>query len=198
MPYRNILSLPMNAKDADYASIYARWKRYPCENSHMAGGFKWKQLTVPCSGPDWKSANRTREHGTLSFYITPESLLPIKNAFIFNEGPPYRLPGYSCVTMQSQLIVTEPGCSQYDLKRTVDYCRHFIHPVVSINKCDLNEKCREEIKQYCSEEIIFLFGEIPFRMAYPEAIANRQIPSEYSGEIAREVLNIWQAIRMAL
>lgn len=122
--------------------------------------------------------------------------------FILNDGP----PGSGCPAIAATsncdlaIIVTEPGCSAiHDLKRIVELCRHFKIPCgVVINKCDLNEKCREEIKQYCSTEGIALFGEIPFRMAYPEAIANRQIPSEYNGEIAKEVLNIWQAIRMAL
>ena len=121
---------------------------------------------------------------------------------VITDGP----PGTGCPTIaaisgcQLAAIVTEPTLSAiHDLKRVIELCRHFkVRCGVIINKSDLNSVKTREIKDYCAEEEIPVWGEVPFREDLVEAVNNCQLPVQYSAALATLMQGIWKEVEVSL
>jgi len=113
-------------------------------------------------------------------------------------------PGIGCPVISSitganaVLVVTEPTLSgRHDLERVVSLAAdHFQIPTfVCVNKFDLNEELTDQIEQYCQEMNIGFVGKIPYDTMVTEAMVQRKTIIEFSdGQIAREIIRIWEKI----
>ena len=116
------------------------------------------------------------------------------------------VPGTGCPTIaaisgcQLAAIVTEPTLSAiHDLKRVIELCRHFkVKCGVIINKADLNPVKARDIKEYCAEEEVPVWGEVPFREDLVEAVNNCQLPVQYSAALATLMQGIWKEVEVSL
>ena len=121
---------------------------------------------------------------------------------VITDGP----PGTGCATIaaisgcQLAVIVTEPTLSAiHDLKRVIELCRHFkVKCGVIINKADLNPVKARDIKEYCAEEEVPVWGEVPFREDLVEAVNNCQLPVQYSAALATLMQGIWKEVEVSL
>lgn len=116
-------------------------------------------------------------------------------------------PGIGCPVIASikgvdqVLVVAEPTVSGiHDLKRVLEVAEHFgINAAVCVNKCDINPSKTEEIKKFCSQKSIPVFGEIPYDDVATKAMIEEKTVIEYSNsEMADEVEKIWRKVEWAL
>lgn len=118
--------------------------------------------------------------------------------YIIIDGP----PGTGCPVIATlsnvdrAVIVTEPTMSAiHDMKRIIELCQHFgIKFGVVINKKDINPEKSEEIKEFCREKGIHLWGELPFNPDFRNAVKNLVIPAEYAPEIRNNISSIWDNV----
>jgi len=118
---------------------------------------------------------------------------------IISDGP----PGIGCPVISAisgtdlAVIVTEPTVSGIsDLKRVLETAAHFKVPAgVIVNKSDVNPGKTEDIRKFCSERAIPMFGELPYDMVATESMVAEQSVVEFSdGEFTKRVKEIWDAI----
>jgi MinD superfamily P-loop ATPase len=118
---------------------------------------------------------------------------------ILIDGP----PGIGCPVIASltgasfALIVTEPTYSGiHDMQRVVEIALHFGAKVgIVINKCDINLKNTEKIKDYAKAEGLSILGEIPFSEKVAKAITQaKPYPQLYKDEITQKLYKIWQGL----
>lgn len=96
------------------------------------------------------------------------------------DGPPgIGCPVISTITgIDRIVIVTEPTRSGLsDLNRAVRVATSFCKEIfVIINKCDINESCRQQIIDYCHQEQLSVLAELPFNKDMVNAqVAGRSI-----------------------
>ena len=123
--------------------------------------------------------------------------------FIISDGP----PGIGCPVISSlsgahlALLVTEPTLSGiHDLERIIGVCVHFdVHPMVCINKCDINEDNTRQIESYCSNQGIEIAAKIPFDNAVTEAMV-RGLPVVECGdsEVGHQIELLWNTVTSQL
>lgn len=122
--------------------------------------------------------------------------------YIIVDGP----PGIGCPTIATisncdlAVIVAEASVAAlHDMLRTVELCRHFgIDFGVIINKSDLNPESSKEIKKFCARENIPIFGELPFKQDFREAVNQLIPPAQFSTEIHDLMVKIWGNIQQLL
>lgn len=113
--------------------------------------------------------------------LAKEKALENNSDYILIDGS----PGIACNVISAVtgvhrvVIVTEPTLSGlHDLDRVLRLVQTFgINPVVVINKCDIEDSMRINIKEYCKEKNIEVMLEIPFSREMVYAISNKVIPS---------------------
>lgn len=118
---------------------------------------------------------------------------------ILSDGP----PGIGCPVISAisgtdlAVVITEPTISGIsDLKRVLDTAAHF-HVIsgVVINKSDVNPERSEEIRIYCEEREIPIFGRIPYDMIATESMVVGESIIEYTeGAFADTIRAIWHTI----
>ncbi len=116
-------------------------------------------------------------------------------------------PGIGCPVIASisgsdlVVIVTEPTLSGiHDLERVHQMTEHFdIHCCVCINKYDLNSTMSQRIRDYCNDNSIPIFAELPYDKRVTDAmIAGKSIvefEDTYGSEIYDEIINLWNKIQ---
>ncbi|HIE50207.1 MAG TPA: (4Fe-4S)-binding protein [Armatimonadetes bacterium] len=123
--------------------------------------------------------------------------------FVLIDGP----PGIGCPVIASvsgvnaALVVTEPTLSgQHDLERVVAVCHHFgVHPLICVNKFDLNPTVTEEITVYCRKNGLEMVGQVPFDPTAVEAVVKAVPLVEYDrGEAASAIVALWERIKEIL
>ncbi len=103
---------------------------------------------------------------------------------ILIDGP----PGIGCPVIASitgtslAVIVTEPTASGiHDLERIVQLTRHFTIPAACVvNKSDINPDHTGTIVNYCRENKVLVFGEIPYDTEISEAQRQGKAIVEYA------------------
>ena len=112
-------------------------------------------------------------------------------------------PGIGCPVIASiagadlVLVVTEPTLSgRHDLDRVAELTKHFnISTVICINKCDINLKIAEEIKNMALERNLKVVGEIAYDPAVTKAqIAAKSIVEHSNGGIKKQVVSLWESV----
>ena len=112
-------------------------------------------------------------------------------------------PGIGCPVIASiaganlVLVVTEPTLSgRHDLDRVTELTEHFnITTVICINKCDINSKVAEEIKNMALERNLKVVGEIAYDPAVTKAqIAAKSIVEHSNGDIKKQVVSLWESV----
>lgn len=112
-------------------------------------------------------------------------------------------PGIGCPVIASiagadlVLVVTEPTLSGWhDLDRVTELTEHFNIPtVICINKCDINLKVAEEIKNMAIERNLKVVGEITYDPAVTKAqIAAKSIVEHSNGGIKEQVVSLWESV----
>lgn len=122
--------------------------------------------------------------------------------YIITDGP----PGTGCPTIAAitgcsmAAIVTEPTLSAiHDMHRVIELCRHFrVKFGVIINKHDLNPVKTEEIKDFCADEGIVVWGTVPYQESFLRAINECQPPVSYSEAVAEMIKPIWKEVEVSL
>lgn len=125
-----------------------------------------------------------------------------KRELIITDGP----PGTGCPTIAAitgcnlAAIITEPTLSAiHDMKRVMELCRHFkVKFGVIINKCDINPLRTQEIREFCTREDVPVWGGIPFREAFMQAISNCEPPVGYSPDTREIMQKIWREVEVSL
>lgn len=112
-------------------------------------------------------------------------------------------PGIGCPVIASiagadlVLVVTEPTLSgRHDLDRVAELTEHFNIPTaICINKCDINSKVAEEIKNMAIERNLKVVGEIAYDPAVTKAqIAAKSIVEHSNGGIKKQVVSLWESV----
>ncbi len=122
--------------------------------------------------------------------------------YIITDGP----PGTGCPTIAAitgcslAAIVTEPTLSAiHDMQRVIELCEHFkVRFGVVINKCDLSPIKTQEIKDFCRDKGIAVWGSVPYREDFLHAIDCCLPPVSYSKDIAEIVKPIWKEMEVCL
>ena len=117
---------------------------------------------------------------------------------ILIDGP----PGIGCPVIASVtgadmgVIVTEPTVSGiHDMKRVLQLLAHFnVHPLICINKYDLNVSNSKRIERFCSKQRIDIVGRVPFDLVVTKALVSEKPIVEYSpkSEVSREIKEMWE------
>lgn len=111
-------------------------------------------------------------------------------------------PGIGCPVIASitgadiVLIVTEPTLSgEHDLLRVAKLAGHFNIPaVVCINKCDINQRVADRIKQAKQCDLPVL-GQIPYDNQFTQAqLEAKSIVEISNGSVKKAVESVWQKI----
>lgn len=119
--------------------------------------------------------------------------------YVLIDGP----PGTGCAVISSlsgvdmAVIVTEPSFSGiHDMKRVLELADHFsIKTGVVINKATVNGENTEEIRTFCRERNIPLFGEIPYSKRVVEAVSECVPYVEYADdEVSNALKDSWRNI----
>ncbi len=122
--------------------------------------------------------------------------------YIITDGP----PGTGCPTIAAitgcnlACVVTEPTLSAiHDMLRVMELCQHFrVRFGVIINKSDLNPIKTEEIREVCRGKGIPVWGAIPYREDFLQAIDGCLPPVRYSKDIAEIIEPIWKEMEVCL
>jgi MinD superfamily P-loop ATPase len=89
------------------------------------------------------------------------------DSLVLTDGPPgIGCPAIAALTGATlALAVVEPTISAlHDLQRLYELTRHFRLPLlVCLNKSDLHEGMRQQIRNWCAANSIMVAGEIPYR-----------------------------------
>lgn len=104
-------------------------------------------------------------------------------------------PGIACNVISSitgvskVVLVIEPTLSGlHDLKKVFALVSGFRIPVmVVLNKADLSDEGKDEIRSYCEINEIDIALEIPFEETMVKAIVNKELPSEYNREFFERI-----------
>ena len=116
-------------------------------------------------------------------------------------------PGIGCPVIASitgadlVLIVTEPTLSgRHDLDRVTVLTKHFKIPTaICINKCDINSKIAEEIKNAAFTQNLIIAGEIAYDPAVTKAqVAGQSIVEYANGCLKGQIVSLWESILHAL
>jgi MinD superfamily P-loop ATPase len=125
------------------------------------------------------------------------------NDHIIVDGP----PGIGCPVIASVagadlvVAVTEPTLSgRHDLDRVVELTRHFgIPTVICINKCDINGRLAEEIRNTAGKNNRKIVGEIPYDPAVTKAqVAGKSIIEYSNGSLRERIIYLWESVLGAL
>jgi len=116
------------------------------------------------------------------------------------DGP----PGIGCPVIAAvsgadhALIITEPSVSGLsDLRRAQDTARHFEIPSsVCINKSDLNSQVRREVHEYCQQQGIEVWAEIPFDENVTRAmVQGKAVTAAYPASPASNAIrSLWEKV----
>jgi len=119
---------------------------------------------------------------------------------IIIDGP----PGTGCPVVSSLtgvnkvVLVTEPSLSGiHDLERIVELTENFkLHPLVVINKYDLNPEIAQKIEVWCKTASIPVIGRLPFEKEVVEAMLHVKSIVEWqpNSAISQEIKKIWETI----
>lgn len=118
---------------------------------------------------------------------------------IITDGP----PGIGCPAIAAlsgaslALAVVEPSVSgMHDLVRLTDLVAHFQLPIaVCINKCTLHPENTEQIKTWCHNKAIPIFGEIPYSDSFRSAVQSGKAVLELPENDVKENLSaLWKNI----
>lgn len=120
---------------------------------------------------------------------------------ILIDGPP--AVGYAVVSSfigaDLAIVVVEPGPGAiHDLHKASQLTKRYNVPMACIvNKSNLNPQLTNEILNYCKENKIPVFGEIPFEMAVMQANMQSVMLSEIAGgsEVLKKVEEIWNKVK---
>lgn len=121
------------------------------------------------------------------------------NDHIIVDGP----PGIGCPVIASitgadlVVAVTEPTLSgRHDLDRVVELTRHFgIPTAICINKCDINGKLAEEIRNTAGKNNLKIVGEIPYNPAVTKAqVAGKSIVEYSNGSLKDHIISLWESV----
>ncbi len=115
-------------------------------------------------------------------------------------------PGVGCPVVSSLsgaslvVLVTEPTVSGiHDLKRVHELVRKFgIKAGCIINKADLNETVRRDLRGFLDRENITLLAEIPYDEAFTAAITGGRTIVEEDSSLRETVVKAWTAINSLL
>lgn len=121
------------------------------------------------------------------------------NKLIITDGSPGTgCPVIATVTGSSfVLIVTEPTVSGiHDLKRVHSLIEHFkVKCAVCVNRHDINPEKSDEIRRFCNEKGIPLYGMIPYDDDVTKAqIARKSITDYSSGPASKAIKDLWNRI----
>jgi MinD superfamily P-loop ATPase len=125
------------------------------------------------------------------------------NDHIIVDGP----PGIGCPVIASVagadlvVAVTEPTLSgRHDLDRVVELTRHFgIPTVICINKCDINGRLAEEIRNAAGKNNLKIVGEIPYDPAVTKAqVAGKSVVEYSNGSLKDHIISLWESVMEAL
>ena len=126
------------------------------------------------------------------------------NGLVLIDGP----PGIGCPVIASitgvdlGLIVAEPTLSSiHDVERALDLLNHFrIHPLICINRYDLNEENTGRIKEFCAKKGVEVVGEIPFDPIITQSMVAGKPVIEYSpnSAVSKAIRETWDEILMSL
>lgn len=116
-------------------------------------------------------------------------------------------PGVGCPVIASitgadlVLVVTEPTLTgRHDLDRVIELTEHFNIPtMICINKCDINPKIAEEIKNTALGMNIKVAGEIAYDSAVTKAqIAEKSVVEYSTGSLKEQIKSLWESVLSAL
>ena len=116
------------------------------------------------------------------------------------DGPPgIGCPVISTITgMDRIVIVSEPTRSGLaDLQRASRVAASFCKEIfVIINKCDINEACRQQIRSFCEEQQLTVLAELPFNKEMVHAQVAGKSMVEYAPEspVARLLAKAFQLV----
>jgi MinD superfamily P-loop ATPase len=123
-----------------------------------------------------------------------------KRALILIDGP----PGIGCPVIATTtgvdmgVVVTEPTFSGiHDMKRVLQLLTHFeVHPLVCINKYDLNQKNTAKIERFCSKRNIDVVGKVAFDPIVTKALVSESPIVEYSprSPVSQEIGKMWKNV----
>lgn len=117
---------------------------------------------------------------------------------ILIDGP----PGIGCPLIATlsgadvALITAEPTLSGvHDMERALSLAEHFrVHPLVCVNKYDLNEKISERIVSFCEERGIEVAGMIPFDEEVVRALKNGKIAVLQNSKASSAIRDLWERV----
>ena len=116
------------------------------------------------------------------------------------DGPPgIGCPVISTITGINRIvIVSEPTRSGLaDLKRAYQVSYSFCKELfVIINKCDINDICRQEILAFCEDQHIPILAELPFDQNIVHAQVNSKSIVEYAPQscVSQKLANAYQLL----
>jgi MinD superfamily P-loop ATPase len=119
---------------------------------------------------------------------------------ILLDGPPgIGCPVISTITgVHTLVVVTEPTLSGlHDLERTLEIAEKFhLKAWVVINKYDINQDVRAQIKNYCMHKNIVVAGEIPYDSLVVESMVNCKSIIEWAPDsyVSSQIRNIWEVL----
>jgi len=124
-------------------------------------------------------------------------------SLMLTDGP----PGIGCPAIAAlvgatlALAVVEPTISAlHDLQRLYELTRHFRLPLlVCLNKSDLHEGMRQQIRNWCAANSIMVAGEIPYREEFRKALQEGRTVVPTEDRLIGEALNrLWENIAYRL
>lgn len=119
--------------------------------------------------------------------------------YVIIDGP----PGIGCPVIASlsnidlALIVTEPTLSgMHDMERILEVTRHFkLDSRVVINKCDINPRNSEKIREISKKRGAEVIDELPFSETVIKAVIAGKPVVEYSSDkMSEKIKSIWERI----
>ena len=120
---------------------------------------------------------------------------------ILIDGP----PGIGCPVIAAVsgvdigLIVVEPTLSGiHDMKRALKLLNHFkIHPLICINKFDLNKENTDKIEEFCIKKDVEMVGKISFDLIVTKAMVNgKPVVEKFpNSNVTKEIKKIWNEIK---
>lgn len=131
--------------------------------------------------------------------IASEKAMPL----VLVDGPPgIGCPAIAAITGASLVLaVVEPTVSAlHDLIRLQELTAHFRLPLcVCINKFDLHEGVRQQIRMWCTEKAVMVVGEIPYREEFRQALRECRTVMDGNDELVKtSLVALWLNLSAAL
>ena len=119
------------------------------------------------------------------------------------DGPPgIGCPAIAAITGAALVLaVVEPTVSAlHDLIRLQELTSHFRLPLcVCINKSDLHEGVKQQIKTWCDEKSVTVAGEIPYREEFRQALREGRTVMDGSDSLVKNSMaELWLNLSIAL